>query len=183
VPLPQPYKRTPAPTEHSHTINSSLPILCRARITATLSQSPTVSALPPHRCPSLSEQSPGCATLPPPFSLLATMPPCPGVATRLSSVEFCGWPWWSVHHGLCPALVHEPWTESMLFPLKNKSHPKIQSNFAKSPLSLLEIKPLSMISITGHQNLKIIPNIAIATFQKLQIGPKILFAISLQPQL
>jgi hypothetical protein len=58
----------------------------------------------------------------------------------------------------------------MLFPLKNKSQLKIQSSFIKSPLSLLEIMPQSTISITEPWNPKIIPNIALATFQKLQIG-------------
>jgi hypothetical protein len=60
----------------------------------------------------------------------------------------------------------------MRFPLKNKSQPKIQSSFAKIPLSLLEIKTHSTISITEPWNLKIISNIVLATLQKLQIGPQ-----------
>jgi hypothetical protein len=115
VPLPQPYKRTPTPTEHSHTISSSPPPLCRAHIIAASSRSPAAGAPPPRRCPSPSEQSLGCATSPPPFSLLAAKPPRPGVANQLSSIELCGRPWWSVHHGPRPAMVHEAWTESKDF--------------------------------------------------------------------
>jgi hypothetical protein len=111
--------------------------------------------------------SPRCAT--------SSEPPCPREAARPSSIELYGRPWWSVHRGPRPALVHEPWTQSMLFPLKNKSQPKIQSSFAKRPLSFFVIKPQSLNFQEDPLIFKNNSRYSPSHFQKLQKGPHKIF--------
>jgi hypothetical protein len=82
----------------------------------------TAVAWPPHCRPRPDEARDGLPVHPSPRCATSGEPLCPGAAARPSSVELCGRPWWSVHRGPRPVLVHEPWTESIvIFPLKCKS--------------------------------------------------------------
>jgi hypothetical protein len=143
VPLPWPYKRTPTPTEHSHTIGLSPPPLCRAHAIALLSQSSVAIALPPHRCSSSGEQFPSHTASPPSRGHPRGKPSWPGAAARPSSGEPPPRPClrstgdqrrpWSMNHGPSPRL----------FPLENNSKPNIPCLFAKRPLILSNINPQS----------------------------------------
>jgi hypothetical protein len=99
------------------------------------------------------------------------MPPCPEVAARPSSIELCGWPWWSVHHGPRHTLVHEPWTESMLFTLKKQILAENSIQFCKEAPILVGnqavVHDFNYRALESENNSRL----ALATFQKVQIGP------------
>jgi hypothetical protein len=137
-------------------------------------------------------------------TILTTLPPCPrwdlrwtpvhpslhcatfigppylGAAAQLSSVELCGRPWWSVHRGPCPMLVHELWTEStVIFYWKINSKINYPEKFAKRPLSFFVIKPQPTKILRRPLVFEIFPKMPLATFQKFQIGPYNFFSIYL----
>jgi hypothetical protein len=89
-----------------------------------------------------------------------------------ASVSHCrgpilGPPWTS------SAVVHEPWTESTHFSFsKINLNPEIPTTLHKGPCSYTILTHSPHISMKTIGFLKIIPDIPLATFQKLQIGPQ-----------
>jgi hypothetical protein len=79
-------------------------------------------------------------------------------------------------------MVHEPWIGSTFF-LKNKSQPKIQSGFAESPLSLLEINSRSTNFLVQPEIRKIFTKRSLASEKSTKIAPKLQKFISFPPQL
>jgi hypothetical protein len=118
APRLRPIKGCPAPGEDLHTSNSLSLSPHQAHAIALPSQSSATGAPPPRRLPSLSTSQNILPVVLSFFSPPHGKPPCPGAATRPSSSELHGWPWWLVQHGLRPTLVHEPWIESMPFPIR-----------------------------------------------------------------
>jgi hypothetical protein len=126
--LPRPYKRTPTPTEHSHTIGLSPPTLYCAHTIALLSRSSTAVTPPPHCHLSSGEQFPGCAASPCLCGHRHSKPPWPRAAARLSSSE----------------PPPRPCLRSTMD--RDRAWSMAHGSFAKKPLGFSKINPQSMIS-------------------------------------
>jgi hypothetical protein len=108
---------TPA-IEDPHTSNAPSLSPHYAHVATLLSRHFAASAPPPRHLPSLDISQIRLPVARSFFSPPHDKPSWPGAAARPSSGELHGRPWWPVHHGPRPALVHEPWTESMPFPIR-----------------------------------------------------------------
>jgi hypothetical protein len=113
-----PVKGRPTPGEDPHTSNSPSVSPHHAHTIAHLSRGSTATVPLPRSLLSLVTSQERLPVVPSFFSPPHGKPPWPRAAARLSSGELHGRPVWPVHHGPHPALVHEPWTESMPFPIR-----------------------------------------------------------------
>jgi hypothetical protein len=113
-----PIKGRPAPGEDPHTSNTPSISPHHTHAITLLSRGAIADVPPRHRLPSLGISPIRLHVAPSFFSPPRGKPPWPGAAARPSSGELHGQPWWLVHHGPHPALVHEPWTKSLPFPIQ-----------------------------------------------------------------
>jgi hypothetical protein len=164
-------KGSPDPDEAPHSPNSPPPTLYCARAIAFSSQSTAAGAPPPHRLPSLSNRQNRTPVAPSSFSPSLIEPHGrnrPGVGAPVSSPPWpC--PWSTVNRPEPRSMSHGP--RSHLSPLENNSKPNILASFSFRPLSFSTI----ILQSTNFQEdpwfSKIFLDIALATFQKFQIGP------------